>query len=516
MSELPVGFARLYTSALRYHLANGGELALHQAYELGRAALGKGFGILDLVLLHHDAIAELIVEPRVEDDLALRALAAEFLAECLSPFEMTLQGYREANARLSAANADLTFANAATVTAHEAFKAEVVERERAETALVHAQKLQTIGLLTGSIAHHINNLLTVMLGNLDLARRRIKDNDDVARFILSARYGTERAADVVKQLLTFSRQQKLEPRVVDTAQWLADVMPLIRDSLRGDIFVETTVPASLWPIRIDPAQLELALLNLGLNARDAMPGGGVLRLLAANRHLDDDRLALHGDYVVIEVSDTGEGVDPEILPRVFEPFFTTKEPGAGTGLGLSQVYSFIHHSGGAVDMKSVLGEGATVRIYLPASAGAVAHATGEALVAKPPDASGRVLVVDDDVEVADIVAQLLRGCGYSVRLAHRAQAALELLKTGEPIDLVFSDVIMPGGMSGVQLADEMRRSFPALPILLTTGYSNAIEQATAKGLDLITKPYGADELHDRIDALLRTGPARPASVVAVG
>lgn len=497
-----------YRLALHEHLAGTSEHALNQAYELGRAALGEGLGVVDLTLLHQGAMSDFLKARQDGREMALMASGAIFLAECLSPFEMVLGGYREANARLSASNADLTRANAAVAAANLALQAEVAERERAQAALVHAQKLQAVGLLAGGVAHHFNNLLTVVLGNLQLARRRLRDGEDIERFLAAATSGAERGAEVVKQLLTFSRQQVLETRVIDLAQWLNAASPLLASALRGDIAVEVRVTRPVSPIRIDPAQLELALLNLAVNARDAMPGGGTLRISAADRRIDDERLGLHGDYVVIGVTDTGTGVDPQIVARMFEPFFTTKALGPGAGLGLSQVHGFVHQSGGAIDLESVVGQGTTFRLYLPATSDAVARTPAARLVHQDdPEASGRVLIVDDDVEVADLAGQLLEGCGYTVTLVHRAKAALELLKAGEPVDLVFSDVIMPGGMNGVQLAEEVRRRFPKLPILLATGYSEALTQATGKDLPIITKPYDAGVLCERVGELMRGGAA---------
>lgn len=502
MGELPLGFARLYASALRSQLTRSGEYPLHQAYELGRLALRQGLGVLDLAALHHDALAELSFEDRADDDVDTLALASEFLAECLSPFEMVLRGYQEANARLTEANADLTRTSEALAQANEHLRTEVAERQKAEEALLHAQKLQAIGLLAGGVAHHFNNLLTVVLGNLEMARRRVTDQT-VERLLVAARRGAERGAEVTKQLLTFSRQQVLHPRTIEPGQWLADFAPLLTNALRGDIVVETDVRGATSPLDVDPSQLELAILNLAVNARDAMPGGGLLRLAVENRNLHDDRIGPAGDYVVFEVSDTGVGVAPDILPRVFEPFFSTKEGGPGAGLGLSQVHGFVHQSGGFVEIESRLGEGTTVRLYLPVSA--------ELVVDRPPDqpiesevtGTGCVLVVEDDVAVADTTAELLQSCGYSVRLAYRAQAALDLMVGGESVDLIFSDVVMPGGMNGVELAEEVRRRFPNVPILLATGYSDAIAGLNDKGLAVITKPYSGDILCRRIDELLR-------------
>jgi two-component system NtrC family sensor kinase len=266
--------------------------------------------------------------------------------------------------------------------------------------------------------------------------------------------------------------------------------------------VEIDVTSPIWPIRIDSAQLELALLNLAVNARDAMPRGGVLRISAANRHVKDDRLGLHGAYVVISVADTGEGVDPNLVSRVFEPFFTTKDLGPGAGLGLSQVHGFVHQSGGAVALDSVVGQGTTVHIYLPATLEAVADVSDTPMINQSPkDGSGRVLLVDDEVEVCDLTGQLLEGFGYTVKLVHRATAALDILDAGEPIDLLFSDIIMPD-MNGVQLAKEVRRRFPRLPVLLATGYSEAMPEATALGLAVVAKPYDVNVLSDQLGELI--------------
>jgi CheY-like chemotaxis protein len=236
-----------------------------------------------------------------------------------------------------------------------------------------------------------------------------------------------------------------------------------------------------------------------------MPGGGALRITARNRRLDDAQLGLHGAYVVIEVADSGEGVAEDVLPRVFEPFFSTKGGGPGAGLGLSQVHGFTHQSGGAVEMANRPEGGAVVRMYLPATDGAEARdpAATAAPAPEPEDASGRVLVVEDDPDLAALASDLVQSFGYSVALAHRAQAALELIQSGEPIDLLFSDVIMPGGMNGVELAEEVHRRYPDLPILLTSGYSEAVENLDAKGLPFIAKPYRREDLRRRIDQLLQ-------------
>jgi signal transduction histidine kinase/CheY-like chemotaxis protein len=497
MNRLPPGFAQLYASALEAHLRQSGEPALHQAYELGRQAMSEGLGVLDLAQLHHDALVGLSLDRAVDDEEGdWLPLAAEFLAECLSPFEMMLRGYQEANGRLNVANAEL-------LRAHAQLQAEMEERRKAEEALVHAKKLQAVGLLAGGVAHHFNNLLTVILGNLELVRRRMPPDEGLDRLLTSARRGAERGAEVTRQLLSFSRQQMLQPQRLDPAVWLEDIRALLASTLRGDIMVETAVTPGVAAIQADPSQLELAILNLAVNARDAMPGGGTLRISAANRRIGDGALGLAGDYVVIEVADTGEGVAPDVLPRVFEPFFSTKDAGPGAGLGLSQVHGFIHQSGGAVEMQNRPEGGAVVRLYLPAAQGADATEAQAAPDAGHEDAAGRVLVVEDDPDLAHLAHDLVESFGYSVTMAHRAQAALDLIQSGEHVDLLFSDVVMPGGMNGVQLAEEVRRRYPRLPVLLTSGYSDAVDNMDAKGLPFIAKPYRGEELRARIDQLLR-------------
>jgi two-component system, NtrC family, sensor kinase len=311
----------------------------------------------------------------------------------------------------------------------------------------------------------------------------------------------ERGALLTKQLLAFSRQEMLAPEVIEPSRRLPEIALLLGGSLRGDIRIDAAIPAELWPIKVDAAALELALLNLGLNARDAMPNGGTLRIAAANRRIEDEGVAFPGDYVLIEVRDTGAGIPADILPRVFEPFFTTKEVGAGTGLGLSQVHGFAHQSGGAVDIESSPGHGTSVRIFLPA-------VPAPAKIADTPvpnhvhRATGTVLVVEDDIDVADLAAGLLQRCGFTVKLAYRALAALDLLRRGEKVDLIFSDVLMPDGISGIELAEEVRSRFPTVPVLLATGYSDVATDAIAKGLPIITKPYRTRDLCNCVAGIL--------------
>jgi signal transduction histidine kinase len=504
LSDPPNPFARRYADALAQQFSNPDETALHHAYELGREALNAGLSIIDLVLLHHDALGRLLTDTSGLDVNASLKYAAEFFAECVSPFEMTLLGYRDANARLTALNRELEEANRATQLANERLTLEMAERQRAEEALRQAQKLQAIGRLAGGVAHHFNNLLTVVLGNLHLAKAFAGENQVAAERLAVAARAAERGAAVTRQLLTFSRQQILKTEIFEPSARLPEMVLLLGGALGGNIEIETNIPAELRAIDIDQAELELTLLNLAINARDAMPNGGVLRISAENRSVRDKRLALEGEYLMIEVQDNGSGIPPEILPRIFDPFFTTKGIDRGTGLGLSQVYGFAHQSNGAIDVDSVVGRGTVFRLYLPVVHTAVAARTSEPSHQHPD--YGTVLIVEDEADVADVAAAMLQECGFEVRVAYRGQLALELLGRGEHFDLVFSDILMPDGMNGIDLAQELERRFPQMKVLLTTGYSDALSDATRRGLQIISKPYRPEELCERVCRLLQQLP----------
>jgi len=484
-------FAALYGQALEKHLLRSGEQALHHAYELGRQALAQGLGIIEITLFHHGALARFLAAHPTRRNSDWLELSADFLSECLSSFEMTLLGYKEANERL--------------LTAHEQLKAEVAERHKAEEALLHAKKLQAVGLLAGGVAHHFNNLLTVVLGSLELARRRI-DDARIDRLLAAAEQSAHHGATITRHLLSFSRQQMLQPGRINVGEWLDDLEALLAGAVRGDIAVAIHSAHDIDAVEVDRSQLDLALLNLAVNARDAMPHGGSLSVTARRAQVADGHLGLHGPYIVIEVADTGHGVDPKLIPQLFEPFFTTKADAAGTGLGLSQVHGFAHQSGGAVEMESAPGQGTRVRLYLPALPRLAAPAKD--IYPPPKGRSAHILVVEDNADVADVAAEMLHTFGYSVQCADQAQAALDLLGRGEPVDLLFSDVIMPGGMNGVELAEEVQRRFPKLPILLTSGYSDAVQSVDQKGLPHIAKPYRSEMLRARIGELLGAAAKR--------
>jgi signal transduction histidine kinase len=379
---------------------------------------------------------------------------------------------------------------------------DVTERRRIEEALHQTQRLQTVGTIAGGVAHNFNNLLTIILGNLDLASRHRSNIEGLHRYLDAAVVAAERGANLTSQLLTFARQQPLRPEPIEPSGQLRDLATLIGESLPANVTIETDIPSDLWVLEIDRTELQFALLNLGFNARDAMPSGGALRISARNQVVRDDRLGLAGRYVAIEIADNGSGIQPEILSRVFEPFVTTKEVGAGTGLGLSQVHGFVHQSGGAVDIESELGRGTIARMYLPVAA--TTPNTGAASLGPegPYRATGTVLVVEDQPDLASLAAELFGQLQLGIKVVHRASTALELLRAGQNVDLVFSDIMMPDGMNGLELAQVIKTEFPGLPILLTSGYSDVAADAVTRGFQVMPKPYRLEELHVRLCELL--------------
>jgi signal transduction histidine kinase/CheY-like chemotaxis protein len=382
-------------------------------------------------------------------------------------------------------------------------RAQIEERERIEESLRQAKKIEAIGQLTGGVAHDFNNLLMVITGGLNIldsqpdpARRR--------RLMDGMRQAAARGAGLTKQLLAFSRSQPLRPEPIDLARSIGAMRELLDRSLRGDVHVLTTFAEGLWATEVDPGELELVVLNLAVNARDAMPDGGVVSIHAENAP-DLNEGDLKGDFVRLSIADTGVGMSAEVIERAFEPFYTTKDIGKGSGLGLAQVYGFAAQSGGGVRIDSAPREGTVVSLFLPRS-----RRTPAAVEAAPPEfhcvqsaARGHVLVVEDDEDVAALVIEMIRQLGFETTRVSSAQAALGALADGRPIDLMFSDVMMPGGMNGLDLAREARRRRPYLPILLTSGYADAaILEAEAQGVPLLPKPYQLQTLATAVDGAL--------------
>jgi PAS domain S-box-containing protein len=386
---------------------------------------------------------------------------------------------------------------------------DITERVQTEARLRDAQRMEAIGQLTGGVAHDFNNLLQVIRGNLELLESTLGEEGPARQRLDNAMHASERAAQLTRQLLAFARRQPLEPQVVNLARLVADMADMLRRTLGEAIEVETVIAGGLWNTLADPAQVESAILNLALNARDAMPDGGRLTVEVANASLDEAYAGqaegvAQGQYVQIAVSDTGQGMTTESRERAFEPFFTTKANGKGSGLGLSMVYGFVRQSEGHVRIYSEPDHGTTVKIYLPRSTRRLA-----APAAGPPVAAAganqTVLVVEDEAEVRAAAVALLEELGYACLEAADAAAALAILGDGAGIDLVFTDVVMPGPVKTRDFAQRVREVAPTLPILFTSGYTdNAIVHhgRLDEGVNLISKPYAREELARRVAQLI--------------
>jgi signal transduction histidine kinase/CheY-like chemotaxis protein len=392
--------------------------------------------------------------------------------------------------------------------------AEQDRREAAEAAMRQSQKLDAIGHLTGGVAHDFNNLLTIIIGNLETAQRQLESWVDgaqikLARRIDNAMHGAQRAATLTKRLLAFSRQQPLNPTALDVNRMLNSLSDFLRRALGEDIALEIVGGGGVWPVEVDAGELETAILNLAVNARDAMPGGGKLTIEANNSYLDDAYCREHpdiqpGQYVQIAVTDTGTGMPKDTIDRAFEPFFTTKQSGQGTGLGLSQVYGFVKQSGGHVKIYSEVGEGTTVKIYLRRYFGKYAPQEQSKREPRRGRTGECILVVEDDADVRAYVVETLSALGYDVVEAAAANEALRLLDECETVNLLLTDVVMPG-TNGRQLADEARQRQPALKVVFMTGYSrNAIvhQGRLDPGVELIQKPLSSEQLAATIRQML--------------
>ena len=389
---------------------------------------------------------------------------------------------------------------------------EIAQRAEAEEALRQSQKMETLGQLTGGIAHDFNNLLQIITGNLDLLRRTMPvDSPRLQRAVDHAFRGAERAAVLTQRLLAFSRRQPLAPKTVDANKLVAGMSEMLQRTIGEAIAIETVHAPGLWRVEVDPNQLENAILNLAVNSRDAMPNGGKLTIETANTDLDHDYAERHsgvaaGPYVAICVSDSGSGMDPTTTERAFDPFFTTKEVGKGTGLGLSMVYGFVKQSGGHLKIYSEPGEGTTVNIYLPRHHGVADETADEAAAAAPSAGAETILVCEDDDDVRAYSVESLRELGYRVIEAPDGDSALRLLQ-GEQggVDLLFTDIVLPGGLTGAVVAERARAFQPGLRVLFTTGYArNAVvhQGRLDAGVELLSKPFSYADLATRIRDLL--------------
>ncbi|HWX50230.1 MAG TPA: PAS domain S-box protein [Roseomonas sp.] len=413
----------------------------------------------------------------------------------------------------SSPEGDAIYAYGRDITAE---KAQAEALHQAEEALRQAQKMEAVGQLTGGIAHDFNNLLTGITGSLELLQVRLAQGrtEGLDRYAAAAQDAASRAAALTHRLLAFARRQTLQPKLVDANGLIAGMEELIRRTVGPEIGTETVLAADLWPTRCDPNQLESALLNLCINARDAMPGGGRLTIETAQARIGQalarEQDMPPGDYVTISVTDTGAGMAPDVTARAFDPFFTTKPLGLGTGLGLSMVYGFVRQSGGQVRICSAPGEGTTVRIHLPRH-----HGEAETAAARVPldvapraEAGEPVLVVDDEPAVRMLATEVLRELGYTPLEAADGPSALAVLQSPARLDLMITDVGLPGGMNGRQLADAARQLRPGLKVLFITGYSESVALRHGElepGMQVLPKPFGLEALAGRIRQLIASG-----------
>ncbi len=384
---------------------------------------------------------------------------------------------------------------------------DITARLAVEEQLRQAQKLEAIGQLTGGLAHDFNNLLTVILGNAEVLVDRLSDDKNLRRLAEMSWAAAQRGAELVHRLLAFARRQALEPQVVDLNSLLNGLDALLRRTISQDIEIEFLQPADLWKALVDPAQLETAILNLCINARDAMPCGGRLTIETANISLDEHFAdwkadAASGQYVMMTISDTGTGMEPNVLARAFEPFFTTKEAGKGSGLGLSMVFGFAKQSNGHVKIHSRPGAGTTIKMYLPRAAQADKEITSSPSRSKLPRGSETILLVDDNELVRTYAATQLASLGYKLVSASSGQEALDTLREITDIDLLFTDVVMPGRLSGLHLAEEARIIRPNLPILFTSGYADNAQGDLGFGIHFLRKPYRPSELAVKVRLML--------------
>jgi signal transduction histidine kinase/CheY-like chemotaxis protein len=385
--------------------------------------------------------------------------------------------------------------------AHDELLAQIAERARTEDQLRQLQKLESIGQLTGGVAHDFNNLLTAVLGNLELLRKRLPHDPATERLLDGATQGAQRGAALTQRLLAFARRQALQPRPTDLAELVRGLADLLHRSLGPAVEIAFDLPAGLPPASADPNQIELALLNLAVNARDAMPDGGKLTISLSLEQAPAARDLAAGRYVRLCVSDTGCGMDPQTLNRAIEPFFSTKEVGKGTGLGLSMIHGLALQLKGALRLLSDVGRGTRAELWLPVAHGAAVATTPDS---QPEADVGKrrltLLFVDDDFLISLSTAALLEDLGHDVIKASSGPAALDVLNSGKPIDLLITDYAMPG-MTGVQLAEAARKLRPDLPILLATGYADLPARAKIE-LPRLSKPYQQNQLAERITSLV--------------
>lgn len=459
-----------------------------------------------------DGATDYVTKQRIDrlPRIVVRALAEARTRAEKRAAEAALQALNQSlEARVAERTRELAEANAA-------LQQQIAERERAEEALRLVQRLEAIGQLTSGVAHDFNNLLTVISGNIEFLERDVTSERSKRRLDMM-RGAAARGASLTAQLLAFSRRQRLEPKPVSLNRTVASMRDLLQSSIGGAVQIETALQADLWPALVDATQIELVILNLAINARDAMAVGGRLTIETANVAVAGaptrpEQPSL-GEYVMIAVSDTGTGMTPEVLARVFEPFFTTKAVGKGSGLGLAQVFGFVKQSGGGIRVDTVPGEGTSFKVYLPRaeSEGVASPAMATETDCASPQSPGTkptLLVVDDDAWVREVTATRLGESGYDLREAASGLQALVALEADPCVDLVVLDFAMPG-MNGAEAATEIRKRWPEVPVLFVTGYADmeALTQAGAVGADaIVQKPFRDGELERKVAAILAARP----------
>jgi PAS domain S-box-containing protein len=402
---------------------------------------------------------------------------------------------------------------------------DVTERKMLEQELRQAQKMEALGQLTGGVAHDFNNLLSVIIGNLEIAEEHASGVPGLDRAVARAMTAAEIGADLTQRLLAFARRRSLQPQLLDINQLVHDIRDLLRRSLGEDIEIEIVACPDLWPTNVDRGQLENSIINLAVNARDAMPDGGKLTIETANVYLDADYARRNpgvtpGQYVLLEITDTGVGMSPDVAERAFEPFFTTKEVDRGSGLGLSMIYGFARQSGGHVNIFSAENHGTSIWLCLPRAAESMPAATVAEQSAQLPRGDETILVVEDNASVREVVGNQLADLGYRVVSAADGPSALRVLATLDRVDLLFTDLVMPHGMSGHQLAEEVVRQSPGTRVLFTSGYPNwsgKRSRESGPDLPLLQKPYKKKRLAETVRTILDapTGE-RVAEIVALG
>lgn len=450
-----------------------------------------------------------------ERSLALDGGADGFLVEPIEPEELLatvrallrMRGAEQAVRRLNETLEHQVAERTSELTeANRRLKIESAERRKAEEVLWHAQKLEAVGQLTGGIAHDFNNLLAVIVGTIEVVRAAFENGGElprsrILRLLKASETATDRATKLTQQLLAFARRSTLQLDIVSLDEVIVGCEPFLRRALGETIALKLRFAPGLWSCQIDAAQFEAAMLNLVVNARDAMPAGGELEIVTSNVIVDaaEARRSAEltdGPYVQITVTDSGTGMEPDVAAHAFEPFFTTKEVGKGTGLGLSQVYGFIKQSEGHVTIDTKPGQGTSFQLYLPRCDRAKpAHSNSNKPADAPPTGSETVLVVEDNPEVLELAVSTISDLGYRVLTASDGPSAMNIIRDGEPIDLLFSDVVMPGGMSGFDLISQARSVRGELKALVTSGYANVHRPGTDRpNVPLLLKPYRRDDL----------------------